>query len=426
MIALNESHYREQAHLAQAKQESLPWLMTLQQEALEQLLAQGLPNTRVEDWKYTNLKPLTKKLFTIQPASEQLSNITLPANAQTLVFNNGHFQQSLSSLENTKSISYHVLSQDTLDIKPDFTHELDDIVATLNTALLTDGLILTIKENSIIDTPIHIYHINTAEQGMSHLNHHIILEKNSEATIVEHHLGDNDNNYLSTIITNVHCFDNAKLKHYKIQCESMQAYHLASVRSRLRRDSQLQQFKFDFGSRLARTNNSVSLEQTGAYCQLSGLYITRKQQHIDNHTMIDHQVANTNSDEFYKGIIDDRSRAVFNGSVIVRKDAQKINACQSNKNLLLSEHAEIDTKPQLEIYADDVKCTHGATVGQLDEDALFFLSTRGIDKETARNVLTFGFAKDILQSISHEELRLNLEQLILAQLHLEHEQQELL
>jgi Fe-S cluster assembly protein SufD len=411
MLELNHLHYQQQFAKAKNVPRVSAWARNAQAEAFDRLLTKGLPSQRVEDWKYTDLTLLAGKTWLLSEAATEFNTeLSLPAHQKNLVFVDGYFCEHLSSLK-----SSHDLEITSLQQSPHVMHEIsEDIIDDLNQAFMTDGLL--IKINSLIEEPIHLYHFNQSANVMNHVRHWIIAEPSSQATLIEHHVGAADIEYFTTAVTHLHCKENSNITHYKLQQESPKAYHLSQVISSLEANSTLQQFKFDSGSRLARTNNTARLLAPGAHCQLAGLYITKQQQHVDNHTLIHHLAPHTTSNEFYEGILTDRSRAVFNGRVIVQQDAQKISAEQTNKNLLLSKHAEIDTKPQLEIYADDVKCSHGATVGQLDEEALFYLQSRGIGEEQAKQALIFGFAKAVLSTITHQDTRLMLEKLTLPEL----------
>jgi Fe-S cluster assembly protein SufD len=209
--------------------------------------------------------------------------------------------------------------------------------------------------------------------------------------------------------------DNAIVTHYKLQQESIEAYHIGSVYGQLGKSAQLYSHSFSFGGRLVRSDTLVSFEEQGGHCGMNGLYLVGDHQHVDHHTSANHKVPHCTSDEFYKGILNGNSRAVFNGKVVVAKDAQKTNASQQNKNLLLSKQAEVDTKPQLEIYADDVKCAHGATVGQLDEDALFYLQSRGLNPEQAKEFLLTAFVADRIEQVKFKGLKQRLTELMHAQ-----------
>ena len=242
------------------------------------------------------------------------------------------------------------------------------------------------------------------------------MEANTEATLIENYIGLDDANYFTNTVTEVSLADGANLQHYKVQQESLNSTHIGNLNVMQQKDSRLISHSISLGGSLVRNDIHSQLAAEGASVVLNGLYMTKGKQHIDNHTRVDHLKPNTHSEENYRGVMNDNSRAVFNGKVIVHPQAQKIEAHQHNANLLLSDNAEIDTKPELEIYADDVKCSHGATVGQLDQDMLFYLRTRAIDEETAKSLLTFAFVEEVISKITLAPLRERLEHLVVGQL----------
>ena len=244
----------------------------------------------------------------------------------------------------------------------------------------------------------------------------VVMAEQSEATLIESYVGLDDADYFTNAVTEISLADNAILKHYKVQQESLNAYHIGSLNAWQGKNSQLESHSVSLGGALVRNDIHSQLDAEGANIVMNGLYMTSGRQHVDNHTRVDHLKPHTYSTENYRGVLNDRSRAVFNGKVVVHKQAQKIDAHQNNANLLLSDDAEIDTKPELEIYADDVKCSHGATVGQLDENMLFYLRSRAIDEETARSLLTYAFADEVISKIEFMPIRNRLEYLVVGQL----------
>jgi Fe-S cluster assembly protein SufD len=244
----------------------------------------------------------------------------------------------------------------------------------------------------------------------------IILSENSQATVIESYIGLNDSDYFNNTVTEVCMKQNAHLQHYKIQQESMQAYHIGSLKITQAKDSRVESHSISLGGALVRNDIHSLLEAEGAGIRMNGLYMATGKQHVDNHTRVDHMRPHTSSHEIYRGVLNDHARGVFNGKVVVHKDAQKTDAVQSNANLLLSDNAEVDTKPELEIYADDVKCAHGATVGQLDQDMLFYLRSRSIDENTAKSLLTFAFADEVIRRINLDPIRKRLEYQVIGRL----------
>jgi Fe-S cluster assembly protein SufD len=277
----------------------------------------------------------------------------------------------------------------------------------LNTAFLADGLVVHVPKGVAIAEPIEVVFVGSGSENptMHHPRILIIVEANAEATLVEHHIGLGAGTYFSNLVTEIVAGEGARLHHYKAQRETPQAFHMATVTADLAKDSSYDNFVLTIGSRLSRNEIKPVLNGTGVECRLSGAYMVNGNQHCDTTTVIDHAQPQCTSREVYKGVIDGNARAVFQGKIIVRPDAQKTDGYQLNRALLLSDTAEIDSKPELEIYADDVKCSHGATAGELDDDQLFYLRARGIDLETARNLLISAFLADAINEIRIETVR---------------------
>jgi Fe-S cluster assembly protein SufD len=293
--------------------------------------------------------------------------------------------------------------------------------AALNTALFTSGLFLKIPAGVTIKAPIHLLFIGegTVEgpPPAAFPRVMIVAEENSSATIIESYASPRDDGvYLTNAIIDVSLADDARLQHYKIQRESTGAFHVATTRAELGPKSSYKTTTINFGAALSRHDIRVQMDHEGAECAVDGLYMLDGNQHTDTHSVIDHRQPHCSSQQLYKGILDGKSRAVFNGKIFVRHDAQQTDARQTNKNLLLSPNARVDTKPQLEIYADDVKCTHGAAVGQIDEDEKFYLESRGINPALARNMLTYGFAEEVIERIGIESIRRELDAAVLNRL----------
>lgn len=400
----------------------LPWLDRLRTAGLERFSAQGFPTIRAEAWKYTNLRSLEKIAFapatrgTLAASIDALPTV-MPAGSPShrLVFVDGRFRAELSSpgalpagVELTSLaaaldgragwIEEHLGQIGDADARP---------LLALNTAFLADGAVLRLPRGTVVTAPIELVFVGTATEGPAvwHPRTLIVAEDNSEATVVEHHVGIGDGTYFANGATEVVVGAGARLHHYKVQRESLNAFHLSSVTARLGRDATYDNFILTLGARLARNEVIARLDGTGVTCRLNGAYMVRGSQHCDTTTVIDHALPHGSSREVYKGVIDQTARAVFQGKIIVRPGAQKTDGYQINRALLLSDHAEIDSKPELEIYADDVKCSHGATAGELDENALFYLRARGIDKETARGLLVAAFLGEAVDEIRSEPVR---------------------
>jgi Fe-S cluster assembly protein SufD len=281
----------------------------------------------------------------------------------------------------------------------------------LNTAFLRDGGCVLIPKNTVVEQPIHLLFLSTSrgDPGVSHLRNLVVAGRNSQATIIESYVGVDGEVYFTNAVTEMVLGENAFVDHYKLQRESSAAFHIATVQVQQERSSNFTSHSISLGGALVRNDVNAVLAEEGCECTLNGLYLAGRRQHVDNHTRIDHAKPHCASHELYKGILDGQAHGVFNGKIYVHADAQKTDAKQTNQTLLLSDDAVINTKPQLEIYADDVKCTHGATVGQLAGDAIFYLRSRGIALEEARKILTFAFANDVVSRIKVESIRKHLE-----------------
>ncbi|MDE2964806.1 MAG: Fe-S cluster assembly protein SufD, partial [Acidobacteriota bacterium] len=290
--------------------------------------------------------------------------------------------------------------------------------AALNTAFLQDVALVHLPANTVVEQPIHL-HFHSREEGepvVSHPRCLVLAGANSQARIVESYSGAADSLYFTNTVTELVAREGAVIEHYKLQQESLRAFHIATMQFHLERSATVSSHSISLGGALVRNHVNAVLDGEGAEATLNGFSLTTGRQHVDNHTSIDHAKPHCNSFELYKGILDDRSSGVFNGRIIVRPHAQKTDSKQTNQNLLLSEEALVNTNPQLEIYADDVKCTHGATIGQLDPQAVFYLQSRGIGREAARQLLTFAFANDIASQIRIEPIRARLEKTLFHRL----------
>jgi Fe-S cluster assembly protein SufD len=289
----------------------------------------------------------------------------------------------------------------------------DNAFTALNTSMIEDGAVITIAAKEKIDEPILLLFVSSGRiQGaISNPRILIVAHERSEAKVVEKYVTLGDQTHFTNVVTELILEESARIEHCKIQDESLNAFHVATISAHQKRNSHLLTHSISLGASIARNNVIPVLDAEGCECIMNGLYLTRDTQLVDHHTAIHHAKPNCNSHEFYHGILDGKSQGVFNGKIFVRPDAQKTDAKQTNRNLLLSEEATINTKPQLEIFADDVKCTHGATVGQLEDEHIFYLRARGIGKEMARRMLVHAFASDIVNRISMEEIRLELDDL---------------
>jgi Fe-S cluster assembly protein SufD len=403
--------------------QDLAWLNELRQQAVTQFKNNSLPAKKVEDWKYTSLWSLSQQLFThdadtFSLSIEQCDQLALIENAYRIVIVDGVFSQKLSIIDSVEDgLNVSPFSASVSSIDQVLGQQVDLAKAgltALNTMLMNEGVVITVAADVHIEKPIELLVINSGiTQNLAiHLRNVIKLEANSKATVIEHYVGLNDESYFTNVVTEVSLAENAELKHYKLQQESDNAFHIATLAAKQATSSQWLTNSISLGGKLVRNDIHSQLLGEQSHVTMDGLYLLNDEQHIDNHTRIDHVVPNTTSEELYKGVLDDNSHAVFNGKVIVHKDAQKTDANQQNKNLLLSRGCEIDSKPEMEIYADDVKCGHGSTVGQIDKDQLFYLTTRGLDEVSARSLLTHAFAVDVLDRIPAEDIRNALSEVI--------------
>ena len=408
------------------------WLADARARAMARFEAVGFPSTRSEDWRYTSVAPIAEADFRLLRAAggevtaEQLAPFTFGhPEWPTLVFVNGRCAPELSSL-GALGAGVRVLSlAQALRDEPALleryltrlagTEQPAQAFTALNTALMQDGAVVHVARDARADVPIHLVFASDAyaARGAAHLRNLIVAERHSQATVIESYVSIGEAPYFTNVVTEVEVEAGATLRHYKVQRESPRAYHVGTVEARQERDSHYVSFSFAAGAALSRTNVFTVLAGAGCGATLNGLYMVDGEQHVDHQTRIEHAQPNCFSREVYKGVLDGSSRAVFNGKVYVHPIAQKTDGKQSNNNLLLSERAHVDTKPQLEIFADDVKCTHGATVGRIDETALFYMKSRGVSRETARRLLTYAFAADVLETIEVEAVRDGLERLAL-------------
>jgi Fe-S cluster assembly protein SufD len=422
--------YRE--HFATVPPEGPAWLAPLRGRAMEALDGYGFPTPKNEDWHFTNPAPITEGAFTpMQPAlgtvtpADLLPWLVGHAEWPVVVFVNGRFAPALSRLEALPA-GVRVLSlASALHEEPTLLEQhLGKLAAfesqafaftALNTAMMRDGAVLHVARETEATTPIHLLFVSDAgaEGGVSYPRNLVVLERHARATIVEQYVSLGDARYLTNSVTECALADGATLHHYRLQREGRKAFHVGHVETSQGRDSHYVSFSFATGASLSRTNIYTMLAGEGCGATLNGLYMLDGDQTCDHQTRIEHAEPNCYSREMYKGILDGTSHGVFNGKVYVRPIAQKTDGKQTNKTLLLSDRARIDTKPQLEIFADDVKCTHGATVGKLDQLSAFYMKSRGVGADTTRRLLTYAFAAEVLETIELEPLKDDLERLTL-------------
>lgn len=424
------SYARLEPELAGAEQS---WLRELRQHALARFMSMGFPGAKEEAWKYTRVRALAETTFMppiSSPAPVSLDEAEKCFLADMpcfrLVFVDGHFAPGLSDITGLPQGAVvgslaGTLKQQPQDLREVLAHyagyEMQPFTA-LNTAFMADGAYIYLPSKAVLGKPIHLVFIASGwrEAVVTHPRNLIVLEPESELTVIEHYAGLREAAYFTNAVTEVVTGERAKVEHIKLQEETTRSFHIATVQVQQERESHFISRNLSLGGRLVRNDINSVLDGEGAHCTLEGLYSPEGEHHIDNHTRIDHKRPYTTSQEYYKGILEGKSRAVFNGKVIVHPGAQKVDARQANRNLMLSEGAEVDTKPELEIYADDVKCAHGATVGQLDKDQVFYLRSRGIDEGAARQLLTYAFAEEIVGRIELIPVRDRIERRLGARL----------
>ncbi|MBX3173999.1 MAG: Fe-S cluster assembly protein SufD [Gemmatimonadaceae bacterium] len=401
------------------------WLPALRERAFERFRTLGFPTTRDEDWHFTSVTPIAERTFkSVKPAATQLTLRDIQphlvdADWHRLVFVNGQLEPSLSQFAGLPAdVQLSPLSEVMRQDAKWLEQHLGTLAAfdkaaftAMNTAFMQDGVVLRLPKGEVVDVPIHILHLTDGEaQGAAiHPRLLVVAEPLSNATLVESFVGLGGASYLVNAVAEIVVGDGARVDHYKLQREGAEAFHVGTVQVSQGRDSIYHSFSYAAGGALSRTNIYTKLLGTGSEARLNGLYVLDGSQHADHQTFVEHIAESCASRELYCGILDGQSHGVFNGKVFVDPQAQKTDGKQTNKALLLSPQARVDTKPQLEIFADDVKCTHGATVGRIDETALFYLKSRGIGSDNARALLTYAFAAEALETIEIDALRLTLE-----------------
>ena len=405
------------------------WTGALREAAFSRFSELGLPTTKHEEWKYTNVGPIAQIPFI--PAEfarvglERLAPSGLAWLAENrLVCVNGHFSAELSFLEKLPRQVKVGSLREALIREHEFvaTHLgryasfEDHTFVALNTAFMQDGAFLHFPKGTTIEKPIHLIFIATGNgrPTVSYPRNLIVLEENSQVTILESYVGLEQNVYFTNGVTEIALAQNAVLDHTKLERESQGAFHIASLQVHQGRSTHFSSHLVSTGGSLVRNEVNTVLDGEGAECILDGLFVAAEKQHVDNHTRIDHVQPHCSSRELYKGVLGGAARGIFNGKIYVHKNAAKTDAKQTNNNLLLSKNASVDTKPQLEIYNNDVKCTHGSTIGQIDAQALFYLRSRGLAPAEAQRLLTFAFASEVIGRIKLERLRLQLENWLLA------------
>ncbi|MCU0435090.1 MAG: Fe-S cluster assembly protein SufD [Bacteroidia bacterium] len=398
----------------------------LRRSAAQQFEATGFPTRKWEDYKYINPDAVLKKGFGTRIAAfrditaEDVAELSPVKDAYVFVIINGHFVPDLSfSGELPDGLTVESIADAVVSDPAAKAHyaELADSAAdpfiAINTALADSGLFMHIAQDSVIERPVHFLHIATNEvSAFLQPRHLVVAETNAQAILIETFESIGPVRSFTNVLAEVVVADNAKLDHYRLQTENEAGHLLSTVQAHVSANALYNTYTFTTGGAFVRNNLNVEIAGEHAEAHLYGLYLPSGNSVVDNHTLVDHQVPNCMSNELYKGVMYDHSQAVFNGKIYVQRDAQKTNAFQNNKNILLSDDASINTKPQLEIYADDVKCSHGTSTGRMDEEALFYLRTRGIGEDNARKLLVNAFAEEVVNAVPHEELRNYIDTLI--------------
>lgn len=402
------------------------WLAELRQNSFSRFAELGIPTTRHEEWKYFNLSSLNTRRFKMpifaELKDEQSLRDYFEDNEINIVFINGFFSEKFSNIASApKGVTVLTLAQALEQeqaalsdfYKRSSSNDPEPFVS-LNTALHTNGVFIRIADKAIVEQVIHVFYVTTSNLADTAVfpRTFIAVGKSSQVSIVETYLGLTDAAYFVNPVSDINMSENSVLNYYKVQIDGEKALHIGAVRVCQEANTQLEAFSLAAGAHMARNNISVASDGEGSDSIVDGLYVLSGTQVIDNHSLIDHRKPNCTSHQLYKGILNDASHAVFNGKIFVRPIAQKTNSYQLNKHLVLGKDARVDTKPQLEISADDVKCTHGATIGQLNDDELFYLQTRCISKEDAVKMLSRGFVDDILDKLRDQNVRRKLSKLL--------------
>jgi Fe-S cluster assembly protein SufD len=409
---------------------------SLREKAFKLFSEKGFPSTKIEDWKYTNLSALSKTPFVASSAKISLSpqwlekHFIIPEQSFRLVFVDGEFAKALSTLGQVEGVNITTVADLVSNPKSDVTErnlfqeslsrslETGDALNSLNTAFLKDGVVIRVASKVKLDKPLEILFVTSGaeEEVAIYPRVLVVAEKDSSVSVIESHFGVSEKSYFVNIQTNIVAKQRAQVEYTKLVLEGDKCTHLGRISIHQADDSNVKTNVFSLSGALVRNEVMPVLDGEHIESGLYGLSVLNGNEHVDNFTLIDHTKPNSHSDELYRGIYSGKSKGIFSGTIIVRQAAQKTNAIQSNNSLLLSEDATTNSRPQLKIWADDVKCTHGATVGQLDENALFYLRSRGIPKTQATQMLIRSFAGDVLAKVSNEDLRKYLEARFLEKL----------
>jgi Fe-S cluster assembly protein SufD len=404
------------------------WLNSLRQEGFSRFSETGFPTTRDEDWRFTNVSAIANTTFKLAPPARinatDLETFGTDDYDCRLVFVNGRFSQELSRIPAAGKLKIGSLGQ-TLSSDPaslqnhlgQYLNYRRDAFAALSTAFIEDGAYVYVPRGSVVEQPIYVLYVSVSggQPAIEHPRNLIVIEENSQATIVEDYVSLENGGSATTFsntASELVVGENSVVSHYMIVRPAADAFNVSTLRIQQGRSSNVATHSLLLSGALVRNNVHPVLAGEGAECLINGLFMANGRQHMDNYMLVEHASAHCNSRQFYNGVLNGQAHGVFHGRIIVHKDAQKTDAKQTNRNLLLSDDAQIDTKPQLEIYADDVKCTHGATIGQVEENALFYLRSRGLDEASAKHLLLLAFANECLDRMNSEQVRTHLKRMV--------------
>lgn len=418
-------------YLTQSGIQEPGWLSEIRRQAMNHFDELGFPTTKHEDWRETNIKPITETEFAAPSSSEisaaDINDVVLQdVEGARVVFGNGVFSNEHSSVnalpDGVIAGSLAEAWEKHADVLEPYFARLGSFekqaFAALNTALMQDGLFIFVPQDTVVEEPIQVIFASKSNgsPSVSFPRVLVVAGKNSHVKIVESYTGNDGDVYFSNAVSEFVCGENAHIEHVKFQRESEAAFHIANTKVIAEANANFKTHSLAFGGRLSRTDYLTTLNGEGITCTLNGLYMPHGKQHFDHRLTVEHAKPNCNSHQLYKGILNDTARAIFRGKFHVHQDAQKTDAYQSNNNILLSNDAEINTRPQLEIYADDVKCSHGATIGRLDQDQIFYLQSRCVNAESARSLLIYAFAYEIIEQIGIEATHPEITKLIVSRL----------
>lgn len=426
-----ESYVERLSEFLDSEQKDAPeWLTTLRREAISGFAELGFPTLSDEEWRFTNLEALRRGSFSIAEngisgvSKKSVDSYGFPGlDCLRLVFVNGRFAPSLSDTVDAgkgilvKNLSEAISEQSDL-VKDHLARYADyekDAFISLNTSYFEDGVFVYIPDGTVFEQPVHVLHVSTDEDRPLFINPRnlIIVGQSSVAKVIEHYVSASQSVYFSNVVTEVVCGENANLEHYRLEFESQKAFNFSTLRVNQQKNSNIASHSVLCGGAIVRNNVHPVLAGEGCNSDIYGLFISEGRQHMDNFMRVEHASPHCDSRQFYNGVLDGRSKGVFHGRILVHEGAEKTDAKQTNRNLLLSDTAQIDTKPQLEIYNDDVKCTHGATIGQMDEEALFYLRSRGVSVRQAKIIMLRAFTGETLEHMSIDSVREALESVVM-------------